>query len=155
MLDGPAVPLIEVAATEVTVGVVVAPEQVVGDDQDGVPDRARRLLATATGGEPAVLRGEVSVPGPGRRLRHLDQGGLEPPVAPARPPAAALAGSLVAARAHPGQDARWAVVGNRSMSVTISATRISAVRRPTPGIVSSRPMASTNGAVRSRISALT
>src|SRR5437899_13084764 len=56
--DGVAVALVEVAGAEVVVD-AGAPEQVEGDDEDGVADGDGGLLAAAPGGESAVLRAEV------------------------------------------------------------------------------------------------
>src|SRR5215211_2128405 len=55
----------------------------------------------------------------------------------------------------PAQDARWLALGKRAMSVPISATSASATYRPTPGIVSRRPIAGSSSRTRSATSVLT
>src|SRR5438067_10456633 len=54
----------------------------------------------------------------------------------------------------PAQEARWAAVGNLVISRPISATMVSAVRRPTPGMESRRLSASSTGRSRCPTSAV-
>ncbi|MDP9373434.1 MAG: hypothetical protein M3Q65_13480 [Chloroflexota bacterium] len=64
--------LIEIARAEIVV-LGAAPEQVVGDDEDGVPDGDRGLVPPAPGGQAAVLRREVGVLLAGGGVGRLDQ----------------------------------------------------------------------------------
>jgi len=49
------------------------------------------------------------------------------------------------------QDAKWAEVGKRVMSMPVSASTFSAVRRPTPGISSSIAIAGSKGIASSTL----
>ena len=59
----------------------------------------------------------------------------------------AAPGALVVPRAIPAHEHRWPAVGNRAMSMPISATITSAAWRFTPGIVTSRSDAAAKGAI--------
>ena len=101
----------------------------VGDGDD-------RPLLAAAGGQAAILGGEVGALGARGGLGGLDQRRAQPGVALAGPAAQALAGALVVAGAQPAQEARCPARGEaRACPAPISATMISAIRRPTPGIV--------------------
>jgi hypothetical protein len=146
--------LVEVLDAEVMIHLAAA-EEVVDDDKDRVAESDSCLLLAAAGGEPTVLRSEVGAPASAERVGGFNQSRTQLDVAFASPATLALAGALQVARAHPAHVARCAALGKRRMSVPISATRISAMRCPMPGMVSKRSSASAKGRIRSAISALT
>src|SRR6266567_335931 len=99
-LDRVPVALLEIGVTEVLVCGLVA-EQMVGDDQQGVPDRDDSALAAAAGGQPLEERPEVAglrpTGGPGR----LAQGAPQPGASLTGPRRPAFAAALAVAGAHP------------------------------------------------------
>src|SRR5947207_1190249 len=94
--DGVAVALVEVGGAEVLVG-GRAGEQVVGDHQDGVPDRDGGLLRAASAGQAVVLDAQVGPAGAAGGVGGLDQDPAQGRAALPRLGAAPLAGALVAA----------------------------------------------------------
>src|SRR5215210_2229320 len=99
VLERPLAAALEVVATEILVGGLV-PEQVVGDDQDGVADRQGRSLLAAARRQPPILGCEVGGFRAASRLRRFGQGGPQVAVAFAGLAALALASALVVARAQ-------------------------------------------------------
>src|SRR5215216_4459626 len=74
-LDGLAGALVEEVLAEVLVGRGRAPEEGVGDGEEGVPQRERRPLLAPARGQAAGPRAEVGVLGAPGRLAGLDQSG--------------------------------------------------------------------------------
>src|SRR4029079_4395160 len=101
---------IEMVRSEITVEGLI-PEQVVSDDENGVPDRHGRPARAASRRQPSVLGREVGAPCPGCRVSRLDQERAEPGTAFAGPAALAFAGALTVARTHPGPGGK--MVGGR------------------------------------------
>lgn len=119
-------------------------EHVVDGGQDGVSDSHSGAVLTSTRGQPVVLGCQVRVLDVPGSLGGFNQSCPQPFVP--------MPGTLIrfpALRWLPGQtlaqEARWAAVGNRLMSVPTSACISSAPRRPTPGISSSRSRVTSNG----------
>ena len=117
---------------------LLALDHVVGHDQHRVGDRENRALLAAPRRQPPVLRTEIGAFGARGGVAGLHQGGPQEAIALAGLARRAFAGAFMVAGATPAQEARWSALGKRVISVPISATIISAVRRATPGIVSSR-----------------
>src|SRR5438876_5888793 len=138
---------LEVVAPEFTIRLAV-PQDVVDDDEDAVGDSDYGLLIAAPLDEAAVLGGEVGVAFPYGAAGTLDEGLAQGAVGVAGAAAQPLARALMVARAEAGPGGRWPAVGNRVMSQPSSAAITSAVRRATPGMVSSWVSASACGAVR-------
>src|SRR5690348_8655722 len=95
------VELLEVLGAEVLVR-LPAFEQFPADAQLAVGDRHGGPFDAASGGDPAVLGGEVTVLLAAGRPGALVERGLEPAVALSQPAAASLAGALVVAGAEAG-----------------------------------------------------
>ena len=108
------------------------------------PLRGRVRVRTA-GVQPLVLGGEVDVVGAGRGQRRFGERGVEPLGAVAGRAEAASAGGAVVAGALSGPAGEMLAGGKRLMSVPISASTTSAVRRCTPGIVQSSSTAAPEG----------
>src|SRR3954470_13092877 len=122
---------LEVVAAEVVVGLAGAEHVPVGD-QHRVFDGAERAAVGDAGLEALVLGGEVAAFAADRRQGGFFERDAEPFGALAGAPGAAFAGELVVAGQRPAQLARCPAVGNTLMSMPISATMTSAVRRATP-----------------------
>ena len=94
-----------------------------------------RPLLAAAGGQASVLRGEVGCPVRAAGLRGLDERPAEPGVALARPcrSVASRRSRRCPGRCQPRRPGGrpW---GSGACPVPISATRISAMRRPMPGM---------------------
>src|SRR5215216_4200089 len=91
----------EVVATKVGIVTIIG-EQMPGDHQDRVADRARRLLLANPAGQPPELRRQVGVAAAGRRPGAFGQHLTQPAVALGGLARAALATGDVVARAASG-----------------------------------------------------
>src|SRR5262245_24239776 len=92
------VQLVEVAATEFSVGRAMA-EQVPRGDEGRVAHGHDGFLVASAARDPVVLRGQIAVPRPDRPPRTFDQRGAQPAVAFGGFARLALPGTLVVARA--------------------------------------------------------
>src|SRR5215204_734251 len=109
-------------------------------------------LLAPTGSESAVLSGQVSVPPTTGGMRRLHEGCPQPGIALGGLPASTFTSTLVIARTHPrprGQVPRSGEAAH--LRADLGQYRL---RRPTPGIVSNRSIASSKGHIRPAISAL-
>src|SRR5204863_3377005 len=77
-------------------------QQVVGDHEDRMRDRARRAFLPAAGGQAAVLRAQVGPPGAGGGVGRLDQDPPEGAIPLAGLAAQPFAAALLVAWAQPG-----------------------------------------------------
>src|SRR5438128_12088875 len=138
---------LEVVAPEFTIRLAVA-QDVEGDDEDAVGDSDDGLLIAAPLDEAAVLGREVGVAfaygAAGTRDQGLGQGAVGVPSTATQP----LARALMVARAEAGPGGRMARRREPRHVEPSSAAITSAVRRATPGMVSSWVSASACGAVR-------
>src|SRR5207244_5912981 len=91
----------EVVSAEVPIR-LVAGEDVVGGDEDGMADGDRGFGGAAAATQPRVLGGEIGGLGARRRLRGLAEVAAQPLGALARRAAPPLAGGFMESRTHPG-----------------------------------------------------
>ena len=114
-------------AAEVLVG-LLSVQDVEGGHQDRVGDGDGGLGGAAASAKASVLGGQVGIAGAGGGLCGLGEMGAKPLGSLAGGAGAAFAGGLVVGQ-RPAQLARCLAVGNMVMSIPISATIVSAVRR--------------------------
>jgi hypothetical protein len=122
---------LEVVASEFAVG-LAGGEHVPLSDQDRVFDGAERTAVADPWAQSLVLGLEVGVLGSGRGERGFFERDTEPFAAFAVRPLRRLPADLSLPGQPPAQLARCRAVGNTLMSIPISATMTSAVRRATP-----------------------
>lgn len=148
-----AVAFIEVVGTEIGEGRAAGQDRV-GDDDQAVADRHGRSLRSTTCCEPVVLGAEVGSRPAGGVCR-VDERATQPGLPLRVRPEARLPADSWLPGHIPAHEARWRADGNRLISDPISASSVSAVRRPIPGIVTSRAIAGSSSASRRSIFALT
>lgn len=102
----------------------------VGDDEHRVRHGEDGPLRPAPGGDAPILRAQVRLFGPRRRLRGGDEGRAQPGVALARPPGALPPGALVVAGGETGP--RGEVVRGRELGHVGADLRHQQLRRTTP-----------------------
>ena len=131
-------------------GLVVA-EEMPDDHQDGSADRDDGFLLAASSGDPSVAFAEEGV-----GLAGADGGFTEDPgqvgiAVAGRPVALCRPADSLTPGANRAHEHRCAAVGNRVMSIPISARITQAACCPMPGISSSRAAASAKGAISASI----
>src|SRR5688572_17918825 len=142
--------LVEIVGAEFLMGDAVA-QDVIRDFEDLVADRHEGALVPALPFDPIVASSQRRLFGMGRGPGNAVRSARLPfRVLPRRrlPALSSWPGHI------PAQLQRWAALGNRDMSPVVSAMRIAAVVRATPGIVIRFAIAGSKGAKCRSISAV-
>src|SRR5437763_865764 len=134
---------IKVVNTKILVGPVIAKHEIDGNQQ-AVFDRANGAFFPTPSRQTMVLRFEIAVLGAHRRVCHLGEHRVEMAIGSGGFTAAPFAGAFMVTGQRPAQEAKCLWVGNRLMSVPVSANSALAPRAPTPAMASSCSTAARN-----------
>ena len=144
--NGVAIPLFEVMIAQVHI-VLDPVNNAVADDGDAVGHRQGSPIGPDAAGQASVLGAQIGL-GASGGFGRFHQGCFQPGIAFARRTALALFALCLLPGQTPAQGARCPAVGKAATAPPTSAAMTSAVRRPTPGMVSRAATVSAKGCSR-------